>query len=293
MKTTSIREFVTAVMTAMENILDGYDIEEKDIVKMNDIVNHGLCARRKGENAGATVYLDDAYERGEDINSVASTLADIVLEADSHKPINVDSDFDFSFDAIKDRLTVRLVDIEKNRAYLAEHPHREIGAGLAVIAEINVGDEYSIVVTNDLARDYGYDINTIFDTALANMQALYPAQMMSLESAIFGNGSNILDSEGEDIDGMYTLMIDGSRNFGACSLAYKGIAERIRRLFGSGYYILPSSLHEVILLKDDGTPNAADLKAMVEQANRSVVAPSDVLSDSVFYYGTDGLSRVA
>ena len=293
MKTTTIRDFVKAVMAVMESILDGYDIEEKDIVKMNDIVNHGLVARRKGENAGATVYLDEAFERGEDIDSVANTLADIVLEAERHKPITADSDFDFSFDAIKGRLTVRLVDIEKNRDYLAEHPHRDIGAGLAVIAEINVGDEYSIVVTNDIARDYGYDIDTLFDTALANMQALYPAQMMSLESAIFGNGSNVLDSDGEDIDGMYTLMIDGMHNFGASTLAYKGIAERIRRLFGSGYYILPSSLHEVILLKDDGTATADNLKAMVVEANRSVVAPSDVLSDSVFYYGTDGLSRVA
>lgn len=292
MKTTSIREYVKAVKAVMETILDGYDIEEKDIVKMNDLVNHGLCARRKGENAGATVYLDEAFERGEDIDSISNTLANIVLEAESHKPITANSDFDFSFDAIKDSLTVRLVDIEKNRDYLAEHPHRDIGAGLAVIAEINVGDEYSIVVTNDIVRDYGYDLDTLFDTALANMQALYPAQMMSLESAIFGNGSNVLDSDDEDIDGMYTLMIDGSRNFGACTLAYKGIAEKVRRLFGSGYYILPSSLHEVILLKDDGTPNAEDLKALVEQANRSVCLPQDVLSDSVFYFDGE-IRRVA
>ena len=167
---TTIRKFVKAVMAVMENILDEYDIEEKDIVKMNDIISHGICARRKGENAGPTVYLDDAFERGEDINITANMLAGIVLEADRNKPVTEDGDFDFSFDAIKDKLTVRLVDIEKNRAYLEEHPHRDIGAGLAVVAEINVGSEYSIVVTNDLAKDY--DLDELFDTAVDNMAAL-------------------------------------------------------------------------------------------------------------------------
>ena len=291
MTTTSIREYVKAVKAVMETMLDGFDIEEKDIVKMNDIVSHGLIARRRGENAGATLYLDDAFSRGEDIDIVAHDLTDIVLEAEQHKPVKADSDFDFSFDAIKDSLTLRLLDIEKNTAYLTEHPCREIGAGLAVVAEINVGEEYGIVVTNDMARDY--DLETLFDTAMENMAALYPAQMMSLESAIFGNGRNVLDSGAEGIEGMYTLMLDGMHGFGASTLAYKGIAEKVRRLFGSGYFILPSSLHEVILLKDDGTATADNLKAMVTEANRSVVAPYDILSDSVFYFGDDGLRRVA
>lgn len=290
MTTTSIRDFVKAVKAVMETMLDGFELEEKDIVKMNDIINHGLIARRRGENAGATVYLDEAFSRGEDIDSVARDLAGIVLEADSHKPVTADSNFDFSFDSIKDKLTLRLLDIERNTAYLMEHPCREIGAGLAVVAEINVGDEYSIVVNNDIARDY--DLDVLFDTATANMTALYPAQMISLESAIFGNGRNVLDSNDEDIDGMYTLMSDGLHCFGASTLAYKGVAEKVRRLFGSGYFILPSSLHEVILLKDDGTARASDLKAMVTEANHTVVAPYEVLSDSVFYYDGE-IRRVA
>lgn len=290
MTTITIRDYVKAVMTAMQNILEDYDIEEKDIVKMNDIISHGIIARRRGENAGPTVYLDDAFERGEDISITANTLADIVLEADRNKPVKTDSDIDLSFDAIRDKLTVRLVDIEKNRAYCEEHPHREIGAGLAVVVEINVGSEYSIVVTNDLAKDY--DLEKLFDTALANMMSMYPPKMMSLESAIFGEGRNILEGDDADIGGLYTLMIDGAHPYGASALAYEGIAERIRDLFGSGYYILPSSLHEVVLLADV-TADADSLKAMVGEANRSVVEPYDVLSDSVFYFGDDGLRRVA
>ena len=142
-----------------------------------------------------------------------------------------------------------------------------------------------------MAEDY--DIIDLFDTAEENMKALYPAKLISLEGALLGEGRNILESDEEPMEGLYTLMIDGLHSFGASTLAYEGVAEKIRELFGSGYYILPSSLHEVIILKDDGTADEKGLKDMVVQANSTVVDPSDVLSDSVFYFGDDGLRRVA
>lgn len=294
MKTNTINEFVKAVKSVMEKSLTDFDIMEKDIIKMNDIVNHGLVARRKGDDAGATVYLDEAFDSfryGESIESIAETLTGIVLRAEEIKPVTSADSIDLSFDSIKDSLTLRLVDIEKNGLYLEEHPHRFIGAGLAVVAEINLGNDYSIIVNNSMAEDY--DIIDLFDTAEENMRLLYPAQLISLEGAIFGDKRNILDSKGEHINGPYTLMIDEGHGFGASVLAYKGVTEKIQNLIGSAYFILPSSLHEVIIIKDDGTANTAELKAMVEQANRTVVEPYDVLSDSVFHFGAEGLRRVA
>ncbi|MBR0341195.1 MAG: hypothetical protein IJH64_02885 [Oscillospiraceae bacterium] len=292
MLNTNIRPFINAVKTEMQSRLYDYILTEQEVVKMNDITLHGLIARREGEDAGATVYLDEPFRRymnGANLIDIADELSEVVLGAESVKPMVTSDSIDLSFDAIKDKLTLRLVDIEKNEKYLDEHPHRFIGAGLAVVAEINIGDDFGIVVNNSLAEDY--DIIALFDTAEENMKALYPAQLMNIGDALLGEGRNILDSTDEDIEGLYTLMID-SHGFGASTLAYKGVTERIYDLFGA-YYILPSSLHEVIILKDDGTARASDLKDMVVQANRSVVEPTDVLSDSVFHYGADGLSRIA
>ena len=294
MTTTNINAFVKAVKTVIESRLEGYEVTEQNIVKMNDITNHGLVIRRKGDNAGATLYLDEAFKdfiiNGETVESIADSIAETALRAERYMPTEAEN-MDLSFDAIKDRLSCRLVDTERNEAYLEEHPHRFIGAGLAVVAEINLGRDYSIVITNSMAEEY--DIFELFDTALSNMQTKYPAKLISLEGALFGNSENVLDSSDGSIEGVYTLMIDGEHGFGASTLAYKGIAERIRELFRGSYFILPSSLHEVILIKDDGTTDEAELKAMVTEANRSVVEPSDILSDSVFHYGADGLRRVA
>ena len=65
--------------------------------------------------------------------------------------------------------------------------------------------------------------------------------------------------------------------------------EKAAKMIGCGYYVLPSSIHECILVPDTAHHNEKDLCDMVKQANRSVVEPHEVLSDNVFHYGEDGL----
>ena len=288
---TNITTFAETVKSEMSRMLAGYDITEQAIVKMNDLKLHGLIARRKGEDTGATVYIDSAFEdylNGESIKNIVTPMVNTIINAEYHKPVC--TDINLSFDSIRDKLSLRLIDRERNKEYLRDKPFREIGAGLAVVAEIQMGDDYSIVVTDSIAEDF--DKIELFDTALKNMQTRHPARMQSLEGAIFGEDRNILDGEDEPIDGMYTLMIEGMQCFGASVLAYEGIGERIRRMYGGSFFILPSSLHEVILLKAGAGVSADDLKAMVVQANRTVVDPADVLSDNVFYFDGE-IHRVA
>lgn len=52
------------------------------------------------------------------------------------------------------------------------------------------------------------------------------------------------------------------------------------------YYILPSSIHELLIARDDGLVSAKILKEIVHEGNRteSVIKPEDVLSDNVYFY---------
>lgn len=290
---TTIRTFTERVKAEMTERLNGFEVSEQTVVKLNDNKLLGLVARRKGENAGATVYMNEAYDHycnGGSIDEIVDELVSVIQNAELYRPVITDRCFDLDFESIKDNLTVRLVDTELNREYLKEHPYREIGAGLAIVIDVNMSDDYSFVINNGLAENY--DIDLLFNTALANMETKHPAILQSMESALFGGGGNALEDD-KHIEGMYTLMLEGMTNFGASVLAYKGVAERILKLFGSSFFILPSSLHEIILIADDGNFDADNLKNMVTQANKTVVDPADVLSDSVFYYGSEGLSRVA
>lgn len=53
---------------------------------------------------------------------------------------------------------------------------------------------------------------------------------------------------------------------------------------GGDYFIIPSSIHEVLLVKDTGEMNARDLAAMIREVNATEVAPEDVLTDHAYHY---------
>ena len=291
---TTFTEFAKTVISEMSRQLEDFELTEQSVTKLNDITLHGVTARRKGSNSAPTVYLDSAYDdyrNGESLESIIKTFVDTVLNAEPIAPIRTADELDMHFDSIKDKLTARLIDTEINQMYLQSHPYGYVGAGLAIIAEINLGNGYRCVITNEMAKQYDLNISEVLTTALENMQKRYPATLMSLESAIFGGKDNILDGNGY-IDTMGTLMIDGADGFGATAIAYKGMGDRIRELIGD-YFILPSSLHELIVLKDNGAYDTAELKNMVMSANASVVDETDRLSNSVFHFGADGLRRVA
>ena len=71
---------------------------------------------------------------------------------------------------------------------------------------------------------------------------------------------------------------------GAAALFYPGIMKQAAALMEGSYYILPSSVHEVILLPEECAPDFRELEKMVRQINRSQVLPEDRLSDHVYHY---------
>ncbi len=85
--------------------------------------------------------------------------------------------------------------------------------------------------------------------------------------------------------GSRMLLISNSKNFfGAAALFYDGLMEFIAGMIGGSYYVLPSSVNELILLPDDGETDPECLAALVRDVNRTVVRPDEWLSDNVYYY---------
>jgi hypothetical protein len=112
-----------------------------------------------------------------------------------------------------------------------------------------------------------------------------------MSSALFSpERINLLDRDEpvapEDIGSMYVLT-NASGSLGAAALFYPDVKEKTGEILGSDYYILPSSIHEVILVPDAAGIDKKELCDMVKQANRTVVEPQDILSDNVYHYSRD------
>lgn len=170
-------------------------------------------------------------------------------------------------------LFVRVSNAEKNREYLHNIPHINI-LNLALTCHVLFyqGDEgtANTIVTKELMAHFGVSCEELFEKALQNSMILYPAVMDKLYS--------------ED-SGMWMLS-NTDLTYGAAALFYPGMQERISEELKGSYYVLPSSVHECILIPDYMNIEVSKMTDSVREINRerAVIPASDVLSDSVYHY---------
>lgn len=284
----NIKEFADAITNKINEMQDEYTAEMREIVKFNDNKLYGVSLRRSDKDSAPTFYPEqfyDDYKAGFGISSIAMQIMANVKGGDA--PAGLPTvNFDFSFENIKDKLSVRVLDTEKNQEYMENVVCSVQDCGLGLIAVIDFSEEYGTVVTKSLAESSGYDLDELFSTAIKNKQSREPARLFNMGGMLFGSSKeNLLDAETFEMPTESPMFFLGTDNaFGASTLFYDGVLDKIAKLFGGGFYILPSSIHELIILPDDGAHSVHALKNMVKSANATVVEPQDVLSDRVFYY---------
>ena len=74
------------------------------------------------------------------------------------------------------------------------------------------------------------------------------------------------------------------KRYGAAALLYPGTLKKAGEVLGSDFAILPSSIHEVLLLPDDKAQNYDFYRQMVSEVNRTQVDPEEVLSFNLYRY---------
>ena len=287
-------EFISRVKEELmemipEEVREGLEIQDTMVLKSNDQKHHGLTFKREESDAAPTIYLDDAYARftnGEELHSLTAELKDAYLQTLSMpEPQKID----FDYDKIKDKLTVRLLEIKRNRDFLATTPYMTVGHGLAMVCDIKMQDgddgSWRATVTQSMLEGQNYDKRELFMAAMDNAQLIDPPILVDMGQALFTHeGENLLQRNEplppEDVSNMYVLS-------NSAVLFYPDTQEHVAEILGEGYCVLPSSQHEVLIIPDSAGIDRGELAEMVKQANQSVVEPKDVLTDTVFHYDRD------
>ena len=293
-------EFISRVkeeLTQMlpEELTKNLDIQETVVLKSNDQKHHGLTFKKGESEAAPTIYLDDAYARfteGEDLHTLTAELKDAYLGSLSMpEPQKVDLDYD----RIKDNLTVRLLEIRRNREFLATTPYMTVGHGLAMVCDIKMDDgdkgSWRATVTQGMLESQNYDKRELFMAAMDNAQLIDPPILVDMNQALFVHeGENLMKRSEplppEDVSNMYILS-NTAGMLGSAALFYPDTREHIAEVIGESYTVLPSSQHEVLIIPDSAGLPREDLAGMVKTANETVVEPKDVLSDNIFHYDRD------
>lgn len=135
---------------------------------------------------------------------------------------------------------------------------------------------------------------TIFLSFLENMAEDKESEPV-LSQMPFGNKIPVLSTSKRELkkvikkDG-YNFCSNRTTAYGASAIFVPGVLEKIGDAIGD-FYIVPTSVHEVMILEVDAAPPVAViLNALKEQnQDRNCVEVEDILSDAVFYY--DAKSR--
>lgn len=292
-------DFINQVTEAVEgqipeDLKEVITVSHSEVIKTNDELLHGISLSVPGQNCMPTIYLEEcfeAHERGMSIEDLAKAIIGISLDACAKVPQL--SEISLEYENIKTNLVVQLIDGHMNKERLKTLVHREVGNGFALIAYIMIDNDSEgfmrTAVTKDMAQSYGYDEKNVMDRALRNTINKFQPVFTELSRFNLGRGTmnkcNPLDGDFfiEPGAGMYVLTNEACYD-GACALYYPFMAGRIGELLDDDYYVLPSSLHEVIIVPKTMGLTVKEMSKMVREANSTVVDTKDILSYKVLYY---------
>ena len=295
----SYEEFIAYVK---ENILDWIPQNEEmsvevKVSKKNNGVDEEYLFIQKTKKTGDTItpmlYLRPVYENyimGMPMESVLNELANAYLNA-------AELEFDFKklldYKVVKDSIIVALVNTEANKNLLQNLPHQSMN-GLSVIYKIDVMHcpiwydkdsnlNAAVNITYNLIEAYGITQEELHQTALENTERLYPPVMRGLHNFI---QELMFEDMVEEIqpnkDDIYCLT-NSQTYMGAAAILYPEKMEEIIQKLGD-VYIIPSSIHEVLLVPKTFGQDAESLRQMLCEVNEECVEPKDYLADKIYEY---------
>lgn len=282
-----IRRFAELVSCAVsEELGDGYQVKLQEIIKNNGVVLQGLIILNSNSNLSPTIYLNsflEAYENDMPMPDIVARVLDIYkreLPAD-----NIDMNFFRDFEKVRDGICYRVINKERNRALLERIPHVDY-LDLSICffyayRNETLGDG-SILIYNNHAEAWKCNVSMLMQLARENTRRLYPTKLMNMEEII---NSFVGKQEGlccRELP-MYVLSNE-QKVFGAGSMLYRDVLKQTAQLLQEDFYILPSSIHEVIVLPASAAGERKSMREMVREINSTQVAPEEVLSDNLYFY---------
>lgn len=193
------------------------------------------------------------------------------------------------YNAVKDSLTVFLTSAKINSGFLKTIPHGLIGDMAEIVGVSLEGHEgktaLRIVTYADL-RNWGVSPDLLRADAERNTALKKPAELTPLAGMLKGL---IPDADWEPEEGAAELLVATNRDaaLGAAVITYPGFLKRIAGRLGGDFYLLPSSIHEVLVFRADPNVDEASLTEMVREVNRFEVPLNERLSDYAYRYDAE------
>ena len=270
---------------------DGYDVNLRDVMKNNGTELTGLSIGAKDARIAPTIYLEGFEERFEQgrisVNEAVEEIIKVFRKEDDQDAGSLYEIFS-NVEEIYKRVCPKIINAERNAELLKTVPFvkfLDLAEIFVVKMEIG-GNTGNVTINNDLVERLGIDIEKLKKSAYGNMKkrGIEQKSLSSMiKDLIFDSGE--VPEELNEPEGISMMVVTNRERYnGACCMIDPEIFVNMSEKMGCDLYVLPSSIHEIIVVPAVSQCNEDELRDMVRDVNRSSVSNEDFLSDTLYRY---------
>lgn len=272
-------EFMNAMLCEIRGQVDAQvRTELYTVTKNNGTRRTGILFKQEDSNLAPTIYLEEFYQKylkGQQVPDLADSICSIYQEIRVKKTCDCQNLFDFNH--VKEHIVYKLIRRDANEELLKKIPYEPF-LDLAVVYYIQIDNtrfgSAAIQIRNEHLRYWRVEKEEIHRLAEKNTPRIYPVQIRQIVRFMY-------------------VATNEQCSLGAAVMRYPDFREKVRGMIRGDFYILPSSIHEVILVPESFGLEPERMQEMVKEINQTGVAPEEVLSDSVYYFDGEEIRIVA
>lgn len=290
--------FTTLVREEVEKRAgESYKVRIHDVRKNNGVILRGLTVMQDDSNISPTIYLNNYYEAYESGEATLVNVVNDVMDTYYRNKVNqsVDMRYFMNYACVKEHIIYKLVNTEKNKELLEDIPHVEF-LDLSVVFQCLVAKESfgtaSILIHNAHIKLWDIPVMELFRAAKDNTQRILGYDIKGINDVIYeimqedeqeGFCFDDYIAEFADSVPMYVLS-NKSRVEGAACMIYPDLIKDFAEALGSSLYIIPSSIHELLLIPVTNANEIQDIKNMIREINDTQVKMEEILSYSLYLF---------
>ncbi|MBQ3797085.1 MAG: hypothetical protein II842_12575 [Butyrivibrio sp.] len=282
--------------TFVDKGIHDVEVENRLVDKVNETYD-AFTIKHTGSDVGVNISVTEAYSAyakdEADIKTIANAMVNRTVEALLNAPVISDGINDIqNYDVMKNKLVMEVVSAETNAELLETVPHKDI-EDMAVIYRFDVkdivGEGATVIVTNKMLDNYGITPDQLHEDAVKNAPEIRPIVIQGMAEVLAKQmGVEEMEMLGLNIppeqEQIFVASVPDNVH-GAGILAYEDFMDKASERVGNqSFFILPSSIHELLIVPDNGMMDLHSLEQMVREVNATTVDPSEKLTDNVYHY---------
>lgn len=294
----SFEEFTENILQEIRERADGvFRIRREDVTKNNNVKLTGISVMKEGEDIGPCIYLNESFREyesgGMNFDEIVDEVYRQILKHKDDAVPDFDTEGFLNWETVRGTIYAKLVNAAENQELLEKIPHRsfmDLAVVYYAVARDHAQEEFgTISIHNGHMEKWEQDEEALYRTAMGNMRADGEPYFDSMETVIKSFLPDTVvpeEREHKPEKNMY-ILTNGRKKYGASELLDRNTLRMIADKLGDGFVVLPSSLHETIVLPPKDESEYEWLAGMVREVNDTHVDIVERLSYHVYVYSKD------